>query len=315
MKINNLKTYLVSFVALAILLLFSSKSFAATSTVSPLICGSTNQDISTLEDITTGNMTTGKAYLKLNYTSSPINLSLYISHYSSGQCNSIGNATINSNSWTYVGNILNPSNDVIVQGIGIGAVPYQAATQLLIVPKTQCIPIDVCGVTYDGLDGVLQLDDSNIISGATAQIAIYNLRPINGVGVKLVSYYADNQKSLLYSTKTLKPFDKNYLDGGMHNTQIQIKLSNNQSIFVNQTINMGTDWTGTLFLKSLIYKNSGSAAVFIVSGICILIFLILLWLLRFIYRRRQADKLHGLDSYKTSDISDIDSSDDIFISK
>ena len=185
---------------------------------------------------------------------------------------------------------------------------------MLIVTDNQCTPVTNCNVSYDNLGGILQLDNSNILSGATDQIAIYGLKPVSGVGIASVGYYSDSQKGILYTSKTLKPFDRNYLDGGLHNTQIQIKLKNGQSIYVNQTIDMGIDWTGTLFLKSLIYQNSGSAAVFIVTGISIVILLIIFGLMRFFYKRHQTNKFHGLHSYRYNpDANNYD--DDIFISK
>jgi hypothetical protein len=239
-------------------------------------------------------------------------LSLYLNNYSAGVCTSVGNVTVNSNTWVYVGNISTKSNDVIVQGNDISAAPYQAAVNLLVVPDNQCTPITNCTVSYGNLTGQLQLDSSNILSGATDQIAVYGLKPISGVGISSVGYYSDGQKSILYSSKSLKPFDKNYLDGGLHNTQTQIKLNNGQSIYVNQTIDMGIDRTGTLFLKSLIYRNSGSAAIFIVVGIAVVIFLIILGLMRLLYKRRQTNKFHGLYAYRPAP-DHID--DDIFISQ
>jgi len=312
MIINKFKLSLVSIVSIGALLLIPTITHAAASSASTtgLLCGSSNIDISTLEDITKNNVPIGKAYLRLNYASSPIKLNLYLNNYASGVCTDVGNVTVNSNTWVYVGKISTLTNDVIVQGNNVSAAPYQAAVNLLIVTNNQCTPTTNCTVTYENLTGQLQLDNSNILSGATDQIAIYGLKPTSGVGISSVGYYSDGQKSILYSSKTLKPFDRDYLEGGLHNTQIQIKLNNGQSIYVNQTIDMGVDWTGTLFLKSLIYRNSGSAAIFIVAGIAVVIFLIILWLIRFIYKRRRTNKFHGLYSYRPSP-DHID--DDIFI--
>jgi hypothetical protein len=315
MIIRRIKIYLTIIASFGFLLLVPRLTYANSSTSGGLICGSSSINLSTLEDITKNNIPTGKAYLELNYQSSPINLSLYINNYNGNQCSLIGNVLVNSNTWVYVGNISSSSNDVIVQGLGIGAAPYQAAAKLLIVPNNQCVPTNACNVNYDGLSGVLQLDDSNILSGATDQIAVYGLKPISGIKVSSVNYYVDSQKSLLYTSKTLGHFNRNYLDGGIHSIQSQIKLANNQTIFANQTIDMGVDWTGTLFLKSLIYRNSGSAAVFIITGICVLILFILLALTRFIYKRHQADKFHGLDSYHPDKRPPTDTDDDVFTSE
>jgi hypothetical protein len=308
---HRLKIYLATLVCLGVLLLIPAIAHAD-STSSGLLCGSSNIDISTLEDITKSNLPLGKAYLRLNYASTPVNLSLYLNNYAAGECSNIGNVTVNSNTWVYIGNISSSTNDVIIQGNNVAAAPYQAAVNLLIVPDNQCTPTVYCTVSYSGLKGQLQLDNSNILSGATDQIAVYSLKPINGVGITSVGYYADEQKGALYSSKILKPFDRNYLDGGLHSTQIQIKLKNGQSIYVNETIDMGIDWTGTLYLKSLIYRNSGSAAIFIVAGISIVILLIILGLMRLLYKRRRVNKFHGIYSYKpVPDRVD----DDIFISK
>jgi len=307
MIIRQLKIYLVPLFIFGLLLIVP-KSFAATTTPNSLICGSTSQTITTLEDITTKNVPTGKVYLRLNYASNPINLSLYLNNYSAGKCSKIGSAQTNSNSWTYVGTITNTTNDVIIQGSGVGAAPYQAAVQLLVVTDNQCVPTTNCSLKYAGLNGILQLDDSNILSGATDQIAIYGLKPISRVGVASVGYYADNQKSVLYTTTTLRAFNRNYLDGGLHNTQIQIKLGNGQSIYVNQTIDMGIDWTGSLYLKSLIYRDSGSAAVFIIIGIAILIILLIFSLTRLIYKKQRFNEIHGINSYANNQPNNLDQS-------
>ncbi len=297
MRINNLRIFLISVVAVGTFFILPAKTFAVSSSSQSLICGSTSQNISTIEDITNKYIPTGRAYLKLNYQSSPIKLSLYINNYSNSQCNFIGVANVSPNSWVYIGQISQSSNDIIIQGSDIQVAPYQAAAQLMVVPNNQCTPVTNCTVSYAGLSGILQLDDSNILSGATDQIAVYGLKTLGGVGVKSVSYYADNQGDLLYSSSSLRPINRNYLSGGIHNIQLQIKLNNGQTIYVNQTIDMGIDWTGTLYLKSLIYRNSGSAAIFIIVGITLLLFVILLALARFVYKRRRTNKFHGLSNY------------------
>lgn len=272
-------------------------SSALTNPATTLLCGSSNQNLSTLEDNISKYIPSGRAYLKLNYQNNPLELSLYLNNYSNNQCNFIGRATANSNTWTYVGNISTPSKDIIIQGLNVGAAPYQAAVQLLIIPNNQCDPTTACSVKYAGLNGLLQLDDSNILSAATNQIAIYGLKPINGVGVKSVAYYSDAQGDLLYTSSKLNPINRNYLGGGVHNLQIQVQLDNGQTIYVNQTIDMGVDWTGTLYLKSLIYRNSGPAAVFIIVGIILILSLLILSLSRLIYKRRLQNELHGLNRY------------------
>ncbi|HUY53433.1 MAG TPA: hypothetical protein VMV24_02570 [Candidatus Dormibacteraeota bacterium] len=314
MKINSLRLLPIILVSLSAVLFLSKTSYAANQSIDSTFCGSTSQNLSTLEDITNTSVVLGNAYLKLNYKSNPIDLSLYLNNPTTGLCKYIGHISTNSNIWTYIGKISTPSNDIIIQGVGVNAAPYQAAVALLVVPNNQCLPTSACVVTFDGLNGTLQLDDSNILSSATDQIAIHAIKPINKVGIKSVSYYADNQKSALYSSSNLNPINKNYLDGGSHNVQIQIKLNNNQLIFVNQTVNMGIDLTGALFLKSLIYRNSGSAAVFIVLGISTILLLAILALIRLIFKRRKAYKLHGLHTYDAPDASNINNDDDIFTS-
>jgi hypothetical protein len=291
------KIKLVLFVLPLLIIALPIRIFAASGTTNSLLCGNSNQNLSTLEDITHKYVPDGKAYLKLNYQTNPIDLSLYINNYTNSQCDFIGSITANANSWVYVGNITRSSNDVIVQGLNVEAAPYQAAVQLLIAPNNQCIPTTLCNVAFGGLNGVLQLDDSNILSGATDQIAVYGLKPIDNVGIKSVAYYSNAQGNLLYTSTKLGTINKNYLGGGLHNIQLQIKLKNGQTIYANQTVDMGIDWTGTLYIKSLIYRNSGSAAIFIILGISLLLFLVLLALARYIYRRHRAAKLHGLNKY------------------
>ena len=201
-----------------------SNSSTPVNTSSPSICGSSDPGLSTLEDITNNSLPSGNTYLKLNYLSTPIKLSLYLNGSTTNSCTLIGSIDANSTSWVYVGNIPAGSDDVIIQGIGVNAAPYQAAVQMLVLPSSICTPNTSCDLKYHNLSGSLQLDNSNILSGSTDQIAIYGVKPVIGASIQSISYYADNQKGALYSNKTLSAFNRNYLDGGIHQTQIQIKI-------------------------------------------------------------------------------------------
>jgi hypothetical protein len=305
---------------LSFLFLGAAQTHAATAVVTSTsgICGSTDYSLSTLEDITSTNVPSGNVYVKLNYQStSPIELSLYVNNISSNQCDFVGSVPTSSDNWTLIGNIDSniSSDDIIIQGLNVGAAPYQAAVRMMVIPSSSvCQPTINCTVNYEGESGILQLDDSNIISGGTDQIAIYAIKPVSGVGVQTVSYYdLGEQKGQLYSTTTLKPFNRNYLDGGIHYTQAQVKLNNGESIFINKTINMGTDWSGSLLIRSLLYRYSGPAAFFIIIGFFVVIGLVILLITRTIYKKRRERKLHGLDNYKPLETTPTSSDDNIVV--
>jgi hypothetical protein len=313
-KIGKLTSYIVPIFFAIFLTSSTAHGLASTSTTSTLVCGSTDSSLSTLTDVTANNVPAGTAYLKLNYQSNPINLTLYAENYLTGTCNKIGGASINANTWVDIGKIISPVDGIIIQGDNITAAPYQAAAQLLILQNNSiCQPSNTCNLTFADFSGTLQLDASNIVSDSTDQIAIYAPLPVIGQNVKSISYYADNQRTLVYSSDILKSFNRNYLDGGVHQTQIQIKLADNQSIFVNETVNMGTDWTGILFLKSLIYRYSGQAAVFIIAGIFILLLLILLAIARFIYKTKRTNKFHGINNFQAPEAIEESENDNIFV--
>lgn len=248
-------------------------------------------------------------YIKLdNNQESGLNTSVYFQSFSDGQCHLIGTLNSTYNSWGQVGNYsLDTSSGgaFIVAGNDLGSLPYQAVASLLILPKpAACVPVTNCQVSYEGNKGVLSPE---IISGATDQVAVYVANNPNGVGYSKVTYYSNDQ--FLYDSKKLEPINRDYLDGGVHQVSIIVSLSNQETVTINQTINMGTDYTGSLYIKSLIYRTHNKAIVFMIPALIVVILLLLLWVARLIYKRRRFTVEHGLDNLpkESTESADINS--------
>lgn len=237
----------------------------------------------------------GQVYMRLNNTSESSGSSIvYFQSFSDSQCHLIGTSNPVYGSWSKVGSYnldTTVGGAFVVIGSGLGALPYQAAVSLLILPNPAvCAPVTNCQVTYRGYQGVLS---PQIISGATDQVAVYVASPLSGVGYSKVTYYSDNQ--FLYDSTHLEPINRNYLGGGVHNVSTQISLSNQQTITINQTINMGSDYADILAIRSLVYRTQNKALVFAISAMAVVILLLLLWIARLLYKHHQFKLEHGLD--------------------
>ncbi len=234
-------------------------------------------------------------YIKLNNVNEhSSSVTVYFQSFSDSQCHLIGTNSPSYGGWSKVGDYnldTTHGGSFVVAGNGLGALPYQAVASLLILPNPAvCTPSANCQVTYQGYKGVLS---PQIISGATDEVAVYLASPLSGVDYNKVTYYSDNQ--FLYASTRLQPINRGYLDGGLHNISIQVDLSDQQTLTINQTINMGTDYTGTLFIKSLIYRTRNKALVFIIPTLVFVIILELLWIARLVYKHRLFKVEHGLN--------------------
>jgi hypothetical protein len=289
------KTLAASLSLLAILMSTSPAIYAGQSSFATLDtigdCGSGATYSALLQNVTLS----GSVYIRLgNSSESTTQSSVYFQSFQDGVCHLIGTTSANYGSWTKVADYNSAENQagaIVVSGSGLGALPYQPVASILIVPNpAACVPVVSCQVTYHGFSGVLT---PQIITGATDQVAVYVAQPLNYIGFKNVNYYSDDQ--FLYKSSQLKPLNRNYLGGGVHHISIQVNLSDQQTLTINQTINMGSDYTGTLFIRSLIYRSHNKLLVFLIPVMVLVILLLLLWVARLIYKHHRFQVEHGLD--------------------
>jgi hypothetical protein len=250
---------------------------------------------------------TGKLYAKLPSTESAMTVYLYSQPIFGNGCTPLGSAVVQPNTWTYIGEVDDsaPASTIIAQGSSLEAEPYVADLDLLNIPSSTTCTVEgsSCLTKFDGYSGKLQ---PNIISTDTSQVALYVASPINNSNISSVYYYADG--SFIYSANKLLPVNRNYLDGGVHSIQIQVNFKSGESISINQSINMGTDWTGSLLFKSSFYRTKNKVNFFIIIGLIILAIVSLLALARYIYKKRKFKREHGLTKenldYKDSENDD-----------
>lgn len=238
----------------------------------------------------------GTIYLRLNNQQEQVStVTTYFQNPITGVCQLLGATSPTYNTWTKLGDyeVSQDNGELTALGQGLSAGPYQATITLLILPKDSlCDPLSGCTVDYRGYSGLLQPLQ---VSTATDTVDVYIAKPITGVGYSRVDYYADSQ--FMYGSAELEPFNRAYLSGGIHNITIQVLFKNGEVLNVRQTINMGYDFTGQLWLKSLSYREHDSFLLFLIPAGIILALSSLLALLRVVYLRRRYKINHGLNHY------------------
>jgi hypothetical protein len=268
---------------------------AATSTYFITNCGSSAQNLIT-NDTQLGSVPPGTIYVKIPYRTNTQPVSIYFQAFSNNNCASLGTENVSYGLWTKIGSlnqeqIGNFGGTFIAQSTNISAAPYQAALDILIVqnPNT-CNPTLACNISYDGYTGYIQ---PSLISEATDQIAVFLVSPYQNEKVTGIAYY--DKDVYLYSTKKLEPFNKDYLSGGLHNVSIVISLANGQKLNLSKNINMGPDYARVDFIRSILYRSSGTTRIlfYITAGLILLY--ILLAVARLIYKKHFYTVEHGLD--------------------
>jgi hypothetical protein len=242
---------------------------------------------------------TGSIYARLPSGTSPSVVYLYSETTSDTSCQLLGAAKIVSGRWLFLGSGSAVTN-IMIQSPGLNAQPYAAVVDLLVVPNTAiCAPVVYCNLNYQGDAGYLV---PSLVSNTTDQIAVYEAKSTTDVRFTGINYYSDG--TFLYSSTQLRPINTDYLPGGKHNIFIQINFVNGEKVNINQTINMGIDWSGTLRLRSDFYRSHNK---FIFAGVVMVILaiiLLLLWFVRKIYKRREFKIDHGIDEYEDLDMID-----------
>jgi hypothetical protein len=257
--------------------------------------GSCGSDSSQFQ-VTTQNLPkSGQTYIKLSNSQEPItSVKLYFQSLSDGQCILIGTVSANPDTWTPIGQLSNPTGNggfLVAAADGLGAYPYSSVLSTLIVSDPNiCNPTKACNILYRGYNGVLE---PSIISHASDQIAVYTINPINDQSYQKVSYY-DNGK-YLYGGSDLKQFNRNYLSGGVHNINTQLTLKSGQIVDINQRVDMGSDITGMLYIKSIAYQSKNRV---VLLGVVLLILSTIgltLLVIHLIYKHHRFNVDHGID--------------------
>ncbi len=223
---------------------------------------------------------------------------LYSETISANSCQLLGASKISSARWIFIGNSSSPITNIMIEGQGLNAEPYAAVVDLLVVPNPDiCTPVVTCNLNYQGDLGYLQ---PILLSNTTDQIAVYEAKSITDVRFSSINYYADG--TFLYASTQLKPINRDYLPGGTHSVFIQVNFVNKEKININQTINNGVDWSGSLRLRSDFYRSQNKFIFALVLVLIVIVICLIIWLLRIIYKRHEFKIDHGIDEYEASDM-------------
>lgn len=244
----------------------------------------------------------GAMYIRLAAGEPNTQSMVYVQSLQDEACSRIGTVIARSDQWTRVGslNALYPNGAAfIVSASGLATSPYSAVAQLLVLPSPQaCTPSQICAVSYHGYSGILQ---PVTLSNATDEVAVMVGYPISSVETKNVTYYADSE--YLYGGEKLAPFDRNYLQGGVHHVAAVVELKNGETVTINGTIDMGSDYTGLLFLRSAIYKSTDRALLFALMSLIGLVLMLILYIVRLIYKHHRYKLDHGLANYGSAQVT------------
>jgi hypothetical protein len=241
---------------------------------------------------------TGSIYIKLPSKSAPKSIGLYSQQLTGSGCQLIGTATVNANTWTLIGNVNleAQSGNIVISGKDIGAEPYAAVASAFVLPSSSvCSLATNCDTKYMGLSGYIT---PKLISGKTDQIALFTTSPVENLIISSVKYYSDSQ--FLYSRPTLKPFNTNYLNNGIHSTEIEVNFTNGQRFIVSKNFDNGQSWPGISYLRVLYYKSSNEIKIFMLIASFIVIGALLILIARLIHKKINYRHDHGLQHYHAS---------------
>ncbi len=237
----------------------------------------------------------GSLYVRLPKGTKPSDVQLYIQDGLSSSCTQIGTSTVGPDLWVKLGkiNITQSQTNLVAVGSALGAEPYAAAIQALIVPDGKvCEPVSDCMASYAGLNGYIV---PKLISGDTDSIALFSVSSISNSKIKSIHYFVDNNYA--YKRTTLKPINKNYLDNGVHKTSIQVQFADGQMFIVNQKIDAGQSWPGVAYLRTLYFKSSNQIKIYMLAGSFVIAGLLVIIIARIIHVKLLYRNDHGYDNY------------------
>ena len=271
-----------------------ASAIASQSSLAQAVCGSTNQNIFNFST-SLSSFPSGSLYIRLANQPNPAQVSVYYQTIN-GQCYNIDDSIARFSKWQPIGSISSSQTGTIpgtfiVQSSSLNVPPYEAAADILILPNNSiCDPTVQCFVNYDGYSGYIQ---PRLLSTATDQVAIFEASPIRAANITKVDYYDGN--TFLYRTTSLQPVNTNYLNGGNHNVTIVITQKNGEQALLSKKINMGPDYTGSLYAKSLLYKSHGVLRLTLIILAIVIVLITALGIARHIYKHHKYVLEHGLE--------------------
>jgi hypothetical protein len=237
----------------------------------------------------------GTFYVKLPPVTGATPVKLYTQPIFGNQnCTLLTSVNANNTTWTNAGSLSVPeqAGSIIAQGATLGTEPYEASLDLLYIPESiTCTSVTVagCGTIYNGHKGTIS---PTLLSSSISQIALYTVKSIQGVPFRSANYY-DNGL-LMYSSSKLEVPNLNYLAGGNHQVSTVVNLKNGEQFTINETINRGKDYTGTLALRSYAYRHKHvSVLIGTVLGITLLIILAIFSLRLVVAKHKENDRHFG----------------------
>lgn len=240
--------------------------------------------------------TQGFMYIKLaNQQEVESKFTLYFENNNTGQCQLLGQVAPTYSSWLKLGyyHLQWSSGNFVAVGNSLSSGAYQAAVSILMITNPSiCNPLNGCIITFNGFKGTLEPQQ---LSDATSELGIYSMRPLQNTSYSQVSYYADGE--YVYGSNKLTPFNRDYLSGGQHSIIIQVLYKNGDLLNIHQSINMGTDYTGRLWITSIAYREHDQLLLFLVPSLIFMVILSIAGIIHNTYRRHLYRKQHGLDSY------------------
>ena len=237
----------------------------------------------------------GSLFLRLPKGTKASDVQFYTQDGSNSDCKQIGSATVGPDLWVKLGpiDLTESQSNLVAVGSALGAEPYAAAIQALIVPDgSVCQPSTDCMVTYDGLNGYIV---PKLLSGDTDSIALFSVSSLTDSKVKSVQYFADNV--FLYKKNVLAPINKNYLNNGVHNTSIQVQFTNGEIFMVNQKIDAGQSWPGVAYLRTMYFESSNQIKIYMLAGLFIISGLLVIIIARIIHVKLLYRNDHGFNNY------------------
>jgi len=237
----------------------------------------------------------GSLYVRLPKGTKPSDVQFYTQDGLTPDCKQIGTASVGPDLWVKLGavDLTESQTNLVAVGSALGAEPYAAAIQALVVPESSvCQPSTDCMVTYDGLNGYIV---PKLLSGDTDSIALFGVSSLTDSKVKSVQYFADNK--FLYKKSTLAPINKNYLNNGIHNTSIQVQFTNGEVFMVNQKIDAGQSWPGVAYLRTMYFKSSNQIKIYMLAGLFIIAGLLVIIIARIIHVKLLYRNDHGFNNY------------------
>jgi hypothetical protein len=289
---------LICAIALGVILSNPAKAQSPSSIPTSAQVGTCEGDAQGLVSFPSKPIPAGDIYAKLNVPGSHQDIRVYAQALDGSACNLLGKANANAATWVAIGKLdaklAQQPLSFVVYGTPTSSNPYQTVASLLVVTDANlCKPAKDCTVSYAGQESTLQPQK---LSASSDPIGVDVASPPAGAYTS-VDYYVDNH--FVYSSPQLETVNFSYLGGGVHIINRVANFPNGEKLTFTQTLDMGIDANGNLYIKSWFYRQKGSIQVLLIAGGVVLAMVVFVGLLRLIHRRRLYRSEHGFDNLKS----------------